>query len=92
MKLMNWFVRAVGLAAFFVLLFGSAKWALPTVGFSFAAIGAWALLFPQGLLGWVKTSDPAWDVNDRSIWWVPRLIGGGLLLFGALFMALSVWR
>jgi hypothetical protein len=92
MKVMDWFVRVVTVAAFFVLLFGSAKWAFPTIAFSFAAFGAWALLFPQGVLGWVKTSDPAWNVNDRSIWWVPRLIGGCFVAFALLFGFIAARR
>ena len=46
--------------------------------------GLWAMLYPQGVLGWAKTAHPAIDVDDRSIWWVPRLVGGFFLAFALL--------
>ena len=46
--------------------------------------GLWAMLFPEGVLGWVKTAHPATDVNDSSTWWLPRLIGAFFLLFAVV--------
>jgi hypothetical protein len=54
----------------------------------------WALLYPDGVLGWAKTAHPALDVNDSSIWWMPRLIGAFFLFFVAV-LALAFrgnWR
>ena len=53
----------------------------------YAIVGAWALLYPQGVLGWAKTAHPSIDVDDPSLWWVPRLIGGFFVAF-ALSIAL----
>jgi hypothetical protein len=80
MKLTDWAVRAFVLIAFLVLLVGFAStgangWAESLVLLSFAVVGIWAILFPQGVLGWAKSAHPSIDVNDRSMWWLPRLIG-----------------
>jgi hypothetical protein len=51
-------------------------------------------LIPEGVLGWVKTAHPSLDINDSSIWWVPRLIGAFFLFF-VLVLALAFhasWR
>lgn len=53
----------------------------PLVLVCFAVVGLWAMLYPEGVLGWAKTAHPGIDVNDRSIWWLPRLIGAFFLIF-----------
>ena len=45
------------------------------------AVGLWALLYPEDVLGWAKTAHPGLDVDDSSLWWVPRLIGVFFLVF-----------
>ena len=44
-------------------------------------------LYPQGVLGWAKTAHSSINVDDRSLWWVPRLIGG-FFVAGALMFVL----
>jgi len=83
MRVADWVVRVVVVATFFALLLAPEKWGFPFGLVSLGIVGAWALLYPQGVLGWVKTAHPSIDVEDPSLWWVPRLIGG-------FFMALAV--
>lgn len=90
----DWTVRALVEVTFFVYFVAPSRWALTLGLVSFAAVGVWALLYPKGVLGWAKTAHPALDVNDSSIWWVPRLIGA-LFLFFVLVLALAFrasWR
>jgi hypothetical protein len=87
MKIADWAVRAVVLATFFALLIAPEKWGFPLVFVSLGIVGSWALLYPQGVLGWAKTAHPSIDVDDRALWWVPRLIGG-FFLAGALVCVL----
>jgi hypothetical protein len=81
-------VRALVVATFFAYFVVSSRWALTLGLLCFMAIGVWALLYPEGVLGWAKTAHPALDVNDSSIWWFPRLIGAFFLFF-ALLLALA---
>ena len=78
-------MRTVVIATFFALLVAPGKWGFPVGLISFAIVGTWALLYPQGVLGWAKTAHPSIDVDDRSLWWVPRLIGG-FFVAGALIL------
>jgi hypothetical protein len=57
---------------------------------SLVMVGGWALLYPQGVLGWAKTPHPSIDidVDDPSLWWFPRLIGGFFVVFAVLLLAL----
>ena len=54
----------------------------------FVSVGLWSLLYPQGILGWVKARHPEIDPTDESLWWVPRLIGACFI--GISFFALVV--
>ena len=83
MKFADWVVRAVVVATFFALLLAPEKLGFPLGLISLGIVGAWALLYPQGVLGWAKTAHPSIDVDDPSLRWVPRLIGG-------FFVALAV--
>ena len=87
MKLADWVVRALVIATFFALLLAPEKWGFPLGLISLGIVGTWALLYPQGVLGWAKTAHPSIDVDDRSLWWVPRLIGG-FFVAGALMFVL----
>ena len=89
MRLADWVVRAVVAGTFLALLLSPEKWGFALSIASLAIVGAWALLYPQGVLGWVKTAHPSLDVDDPSLWWVPRLIGGFFVAF-ALLIALFV--
>ena len=75
MKLADWLVRALVAATFFALLLAPEGWGSSLALISFAVAGTWSMLYPQGILGWAKMAHPSIDVDDRSIWWVPRLIG-----------------
>jgi len=88
MKLADWVVRAVVVATFFALLLAPEKWGFPFGLISLGIVGAWALLYAQGVLGWAKTAHPSIDVDDPSLWWVPRLIGG---FFAALAVVIALF-
>ena len=92
MKLANWVVGAVVIATFFALLVAPEKWGFPLGIISLGIVGTWALLYPQGVLGWAKTAHPSIDVDDRSLWWVPRLIGGFFLAGAVLFVLFAFLR
>ena len=77
---------------FFDLLLAPDEWGFPLVLFLFAALGAWSMLYPQGVLGCAKTAHPGIDVDDRSIWWVPRLIGGFFIVIVLLIAFTFNWR
>ena len=75
MRLTDWIVRALVVATFLVLLLAPDKWGFPLVLISFGVVGAWSIFYPQGVLGWAKAAHPGLDADDRSLWWIPRLIG-----------------
>jgi hypothetical protein len=54
--------------------------------------GRLALLYPQGVLGWAKTAHPSIDVDDPSLWWVPRLIGGLFVVLALLIVLFALLR
>ena len=87
-RLADWVVRAVVAATFFALLLSPEKWGFPLGLISLGIVGAWALLYPQGVLGWAKTAHPIIDVDDPSLWWFPRLIGGFFVVFAVLLLVL----
>ena len=92
MKLANWAVGAVVMATFFALLVAPEKWGFPLGIISLGIVGTWALLYPQGVLGWAKTAHPNIDVDDPFLWWVPRLIGGFFLACAVLFVLFAFLR
>ena len=86
MKVADRVVRAIVLATLCAFVLAPWKWMLPLGLISFGIMGAWALIYPQGILGWAKKPHPS--IDDPSRWWVPRLIGGfflGLTLLIAVF-------
>jgi hypothetical protein len=83
-RLSDWTVRTLVVVTFFAYFVAPSRWMFPLMLFSFGAVGVWALLYPEGVLGWAKTADPSLDENDSSIWWVPRLIGACFLLFAVV--------
>lgn len=74
-------VRTLVLVTFFAYFVAPSRWMFPLVLVCFAVVGLWAMLFPEGVLGWAKTAHRTIDVNDSSMWWVPRLIGAFFLVF-----------
>jgi hypothetical protein len=84
MKLADWVVRSLVVATFLSLLVSPEKWGGLLGLICFAVVGVWALLYPQGVLGWAKSAHPIIDVDDRSIWWVPRLLGAFFVILAVL--------
>jgi len=80
-KLTDWAIRILVTATFFAFFFAPSEWIFRLVLVCLAAVGLWAELYPEGLLGWAKTAHPEIDESDSSLWWVPRLIGAVFLLF-----------
>src|SRR5580765_5850397 len=80
-RLTDWAVRALVVVTFFASFAAPSRWMFPLMLVCFAVVGLWALLYPEGVLRWAKTAHPSIDVNDSSIWWLPRLIGAFFLLF-----------
>lgn len=80
----DWAVRTLVVLTFFAYFVAPSRWVFPLVLVCFGSVGVWALLYPEGVLGWAKTAHPALDVNDSSIWWIPRIIGAFFLLFVAV--------
>jgi hypothetical protein len=92
MKFADWVVRAVVIATFVALLLAPEKWGFPLGLISLGIVGAWALLYPQGVLGWAKTAHPSIDVDDPSLWWVPRLIGCCFVVLALVMAFAFAWR
>ena len=93
-RLTDWAVRTVVTVTFLAFFFAPSQWVFPVALVCFAVVGIWGVIYPEGILGWAKTACPSIDVNDSSIWWLPRLIGAFFLLF-ALLVALASrgsWR
>ena len=93
-KFSDWAVRTLVVVTFFAYFVAPSRWMFPLMLFCFGAVGLWALFCPEGVLGWAKSAHPALDVNDSSIWWVPRLIGAFFLFF-VVVLALTFrdgWR
>ena len=90
----EWVVRVLVVVAFFAYFAAPTRWMFPLMLVCSGVVGLWALLYPEGVLGWAKTAHPTLDVNDSSIWWIPRLIGAFFLFFVAvLALAFSGrWR
>jgi len=76
MKLADWVVRAIIATTFFALLLAPRKISFPLGVISLGIVGAWALIYPQSALGWIKVANPNLDADEPSLWSVPRIIGG----------------
>ncbi len=85
-RISDWAVRTLVTVTFFAYFFAPEQWMFPLMLVCTAAVGTWVLLYPEGVLGWLKTAHPGLDVNDSSIWWVPRLIGAFFLFFVLLLV------
>jgi hypothetical protein len=93
-RITDWAVRILVTVTFFAFFFAPREWVFPLVLTCFAVVGIWGILYPEGVLGWAKTAHPQIDVNDSSIWWLPRLIGTFFLFF-VLLLSLAYhggWR
>lgn len=77
----DWAIRTLMTVTFLAFFFAPSHWTFPLVLVCFAVVGAWGVIYPEGVLGWAKTAHPSIDVDDSSMWWVPRLIGVLFLCF-----------
>jgi hypothetical protein len=91
MKVSDWVVRVLVTLTFVALLVAPDKYGGPMGFVSLIVVGAWSILYPQGVIGWAKTAHPSLDVDDSSLWWVPRLIGCFFLVF-AILIGVARWR
>jgi Ca2+/Na+ antiporter len=91
-RLTDWAVRTLVIVMFFAFFFAPSRWVLPAVLVCFAIVGLWGIVYPEGVLGWAKTAHPIIDVNDSSIWWIPRLIGAFFLFFVVVLALAGVGR
>ena len=41
--------------------------------------GIWGIMFPPGIITWARAAHPELDPWDESMWWIPRLVGSGLI-------------
>ena len=80
-RLTDWAVRTLVVLTFLAYFVAPSRWMLPLMLICSGTVGIWALVYPEGVLGWAKTAHPAIDVNDCSMWWLPRLIGEFFLVF-----------
>jgi hypothetical protein len=67
------------------------RWMFRLMFVNLVLVGIWGLLYPEGVLGWAKTAHRNIDVEDSSIWWVPRLVGCFFLVL-AIFVGVAGWR
>jgi hypothetical protein len=92
MKAVDYFLRGVTLVAFIALIVSPEKWGFSLLLFSFAAMGTWGLLYPQGIIGWARTAHHRLDPDDPSLWWISRFIGGAFLV-AVIFVTIALkWR
>jgi hypothetical protein len=83
-RITDWAVRTLVVMTFFSYFVAPGRWMFVLMIVCTGAISVWLLLYPEGVLGWLNTTRPTINVNDSSIWWVPRLIGAFLLIFFVL--------
>lgn len=91
MKASDSVVQVLVTLTFVALLVAPDKYGSPMGLISLIVVGAWSIIYPQGIMSWAKTAHPSLDVDDSSLWWVPRLIGCFFLVF-ALLIAVAAWR
>src|SRR5262249_48365166 len=92
MKQADWIVRGLVAVTFVGLLFAPGTWGFRLILICFAVVGTWAMLYPQGVLGWAKTAHPSIDLEDSSIWWIPRLIGACFVVGVLLVTFIAIWQ
>jgi hypothetical protein len=90
-KISDWAVRTLFTLTFFAFFFLPERWMLPLMFVNLVVVGIWLLFYPEGVLGWLKPAQPTLDVEDSSIWWVPRLIGCFFFVL-AIFVGVASWR
>jgi hypothetical protein len=86
-KVVDYFVRFLVFATFlgFFFLPDRISGALTLV--TFFAVGLWAVLFPQGIILWVKTAHPDLDETNPVLWSIPRFVGAAFMLMAGTLRA-----
>jgi hypothetical protein len=92
MRITDWLVWTLVVVTFVGLLLSPSKWDSRLVLACFAVVGSWAMLYPQGVLGWAKTAHRSINADDSSIYWVPRFIGCCFVLGVLLITFVGAWR
>lgn len=41
--------------------------------------GVWSIKFPPGIIMWARAAHSELNPWDKSMWWIPRLVGSGLI-------------
>jgi hypothetical protein len=83
-RAMSWFVQIlIAAAAIGSLFFPNIAWKLMCA--AFFAGGLYGVLFPSGIMGWVKKRHKELNPSDRSLWWIPRFVGCCMVAFAVLF-------
>ena len=90
-RISDWAVRTLVTVTFFAFFVAPERWILRLMFANLIGVGIWGLLYPEGVLGWAKTAYRDLDVEDSSIWWVPRVIGCFFLVL-AIFVGVASWR
>ena len=60
---------------------------MPSVAFGF--IGIAAEIYPSKFLAFFLKNRTQMDFNDPSLWWIPRFIGAGFLLFALIIAGMA---
>jgi hypothetical protein len=79
MRAIDLFIQVLIIAVFIASLFLPKSLGPFPILICLVALGLWGLLYPAGILGWVKRTHPQIDPSDKSSWWFPRLIGAAFL-------------
>jgi hypothetical protein len=60
-RISDWAVRTLVTLTFFSFFFLPKQWMFPLMFVNLVAVGIWLLLYPEGVLGWLRTAQPALD-------------------------------
>ena len=91
MKAASYFLIALTVAGWIAWLV-LPRWSLGVCLFAFTCVGISGMFYPRGVLQWAKTAHPDIDPDDISIWWLPRFIGGSVLVMVLLITIRLKWH
>lgn len=90
MRAIDNFLHVLGWLTFLILLvLPDSRATIPLVCAWMFAVGLYGVLYPPGILGWVKVAHPQLDPLDERLWDVPRFIGAFFIII-SLVLALLV--